>query len=66
MRRAVQKGKPNKVPGRDGISQDFFKTMWDTIKYKLLKVVNNLYIDGQISDNQKHGIIVCVPKYPGQ
>ena len=27
MKRAVQKGKPNKAPGGDGISQDFFKRM---------------------------------------
>jgi len=34
MKRPVQKGKPNIAPGGDGISQDFFKTMWDTIKYE--------------------------------
>jgi hypothetical protein len=38
--------------------------MWDTIKYELLEVLNEMYIDGQISDNQKHGMIVCVPKKP--
>ena len=27
MKHAVQKGKPNKAPGGDGISQDFFKRM---------------------------------------
>jgi hypothetical protein len=50
LRRAVQKGKPNKAPGLDGISQDFFKTMWDTIKHELLEVVNEMYKDGQISN----------------
>jgi hypothetical protein len=64
LKRAVQKGKPNKAPGGDGIGQDFFKTMWDTIKYELLEVVNKMYIDGHISDNQKHGMIICVPKKP--
>jgi hypothetical protein len=38
LKRAVQKGKPNKAPGGDGISHDFYKTMWDTIKYELLEV----------------------------
>jgi hypothetical protein len=51
----VQKGKPNKAPGGDGVSQDFFKTMWDTIKYEILEVVKQIYIDGQISDNQNTG-----------
>jgi hypothetical protein len=45
LKRAVQKGKPNKAPGGYGISQDFSKTMWDTIKYELLEVVNKMYID---------------------
>jgi len=64
LKRAVQKGKPNKAPGGDGVSQDFFKTNWSTIKYELLEVVNQTYIYGQISDNQKHRMIVCVPKKP--
>jgi hypothetical protein len=49
LKRAVQKGKPNKAPGWDSISRDFFKTIWDTIKYEVLEVVNEMYIDGQIS-----------------
>jgi hypothetical protein len=60
------KRKPNKSPGSDGISHDFYKTMWDTIKYELLEVINQMYVDDQISDNQKHRTIVCVPKKPGQ
>jgi len=62
LRCAVQKGKSNKAPGENGISQDFFKNMWETIKYVLLEIANQMYIDGMISDNQKHGLIVCVPK----
>jgi hypothetical protein len=30
LKRAVMKGKPNKAPGWDSISNDFFITMWDT------------------------------------
>jgi hypothetical protein len=64
LKRAVMKGKPNKAPGWDGISNDFFRTVWDTIKHELLEVVNDMYRDGQVSVNQKHGMIVCVPKKP--
>jgi hypothetical protein len=64
LKRAVMKGKPNKAPGLDGISNDFFRTMWDTLKHELLEVVNDMYTDGQVSVNQKHGMIVCVPKKP--
>jgi len=62
LRCAVQKGKSNKAPGEDGISQDFFKKMLETITYDLLEIVNQIYIDDMISDNQKHGLILCVPK----
>ena len=42
----------------------FFKTMWETIQDDLLEIINLMYIDGKISDNQKHSLIVCVPKKP--
>jgi hypothetical protein len=35
--------------------------MCGTIKKELLEIVNQMYNSG-ISDNQKHGVIVCVPK----
>ena len=64
LRCAVRKGKFNKVPRADGISHDLFKTIWERIKDDLLEIINHMYIDGKISDNQKHGLIVCVPKKP--
>jgi len=64
LRCAVRKGKFNKVPSADGIIHDLFKTMWETIKDDLLEIINHMYIDGKISDNQKHGMIICVPKKP--
>jgi len=30
-------------------------------KQDVLAVVNNVYIDGQITDQQQHGILVCIP-----
>jgi len=38
------------------------KRRGETIKDDLLEIVNQMYIDGMISDNRKHGLIVCVPK----
>jgi hypothetical protein len=35
--------------------------MWGTLKQELLEIVNQMYNSG-ISDNQKHGVMVCVPK----
>jgi len=33
-------------------------------KHELPEVANQMYRYGQISDNQKHGMLVCVPKKP--
>ena len=33
-------------------------------KYDILEVMNNMYRDGIISDQQNHGILVCLPKKP--
>jgi hypothetical protein len=61
LHEAVKKGKPNKATGEDGISQEFFKMMWDTIKNELLEVINQMYDNG-ITNNQNQGVMVCVPK----
>ena len=50
--RAIKKGKPNKAPGQDGISLDFFQKTIDLTKRDLLTIMNNMYIDGQITENQ--------------
>jgi hypothetical protein len=54
LKRAVQKRKPNKAPDGGGISKDILNSIWDTIKYDLLEVVNKMYIDSQIPDNPKN------------
>ena len=61
LRCAVQKGKSNKARAEYGIIQHFFIKVWETIKYDLIEIVSQMYIDG-ICDNQKHGLILCVPK----
>jgi len=62
LRRAIRKGTPNKAPGQDGISLDFFKKTIYIIQRDLLTIMNNMYIGGEITDNQKHGILVCIRK----
>ena len=59
---AVKKGKQHKSPGHDGICHEFFKRMWDVVKHDMLKVINHTYMEGLVSDAQKHGRIVCLPK----
>ena len=51
----------NQAPGRDGICMEFFKKNWSAIKDMLL-VFNQMYSTGNIREQQKHGIVVCIPK----
>jgi len=62
LEEAIKMGKPNKAPGCDGISTEFFKIMWDTIKSDLLCIMNEMFIDWKITETQKKGLMVCVPK----
>jgi len=59
---AIQTGEHHKSPGYDGICQEFLKKIWETTKEDLLQIVNEMYCDELISDYQKFGIIVCIPK----
>jgi hypothetical protein len=64
LRSAVTKGKPNKAPGVDEISEDFYNIAWERIKHEFLEIVNLMYVGENITDKQKHGIIVCIPNTP--
>jgi hypothetical protein len=59
---AVRMGKSNKAPGCDGITTEFFKIMWNAIKSDLLCILNEMFIEGTITDGQKKGLMVLVPK----
>jgi hypothetical protein len=59
---AVKQGKPHKAPGRDGICLELYKKTRETTKQDLLDVMNDMYREGQITERQKYGIIVCIPK----
>jgi hypothetical protein len=39
LHRAVKKGRPNKAPGAGGMSQDFFKDVWEVIHPDLLPIL---------------------------
>ena len=48
--RAMKKWKPNKAPGSDGVSQDFFTFTWDLIKHDMLTTVNQIYVEGKMTN----------------
>ena len=55
---AIKTGKPHKAPGYDGICLEFLKKTWETTKEDLLQIVNEMYTEEIISDNQKFGMSV--------
>jgi len=61
---AIKTGNPHKAPGIDGIRLEFLKKTWEATKEDLLQIVNEMYIEENISDYQKFGIIVSIPKQP--
>jgi hypothetical protein len=62
LEKAIRQAKPNKAPGRDGICTEFYKAMWGTVQRDLLDIVNEMYKEGHITDQQKYGTIICIPK----
>ena len=62
---ALKSGKPNKAPGSDGISREFYMRLWDTIREDMLVVLNQMYIHKSMKGRQQHGIIVSLPKDKG-
>jgi hypothetical protein len=59
---AVKKGKANKSPRQDGICHEFYRMTWDIIKYDMLDVMNHMYMNGSMTDTQKSGTLLCLPK----
>jgi hypothetical protein len=61
---AIKRGKSNKATGYNGICLEFLNKTWQTTKDDLLYVMNEKYTEALVSDHQKFGIIVCLPKKP--
>jgi hypothetical protein len=61
---AVKAGKNRKAPGSDGICQEFFKANWTTIQHEMLDVIQRMHNKGGLTQQQKHGVIVCLTKSP--
>jgi hypothetical protein len=58
---AVRAGAHNKAPRIDGIGLEFYIENWDIIKSDLKDLLNQMFIHNQVSNQQKHAILVCLP-----
>ena len=62
LKAAVSKGACSKAPGRDGICLDFFKVNWENMKDGMQAIFNQMYLDGRITEQQAHGIVVRITR----
>jgi len=65
IKQVLQKIGRNKTPGSDGIGWEFYKTNWSIIKEDLHDLLNEMYTKNTVTAQQKHGLIVCLPKHEG-
>ena len=60
---ALQKGGRNKSPDSDSIGLEFYTTKWKIIKEDIAEILNQMFLQQSIAQQQKHGIIIiCLPK----
>ncbi len=60
--KSIKTLKNGKTPGTDGLPPDFYKFFWIDIKYVLIKSLEYARSNGELSIEQKRGIITLIPK----
>ncbi len=60
--RSIKNMKNGKSPGSDGFTAEFYKFFWTDIKHLVLESINFAYRKGELSIDQKRGIITLIPK----
>ena len=53
---------PNKTPGNDGLSKEFYMTFWNSVKEVLIDSLNYSFDNGQLSTTQRQVVITLLEK----
>jgi hypothetical protein len=59
---AVRASPKGRSPGIDGIPYEFYKEYWDIVGEDMVGVLNEILQRGELSETQKQGIIILIPK----
>ena len=51
-----------KAPGRDRIGLSLFQATWDALKFVWLDLFSEMFAPGNLTEQQKRGVVVCIPK----
>jgi hypothetical protein len=62
IQHAIRVGGRRKAPGMDGLVTEFYVCNWNLIQGARTVILNQMLWEGQITQNQKHGVIICLPK----
>jgi hypothetical protein len=64
IQHAISVGGRRKAPGMDGLMREFYVRNWNLIQSDMTVILNQMFWEGKITQNQKHGLIICLPKVP--
>ena len=59
---ALKTFQPNKTPGTDGLTAEFYLRFWTYISAPLIDCLNNSALLGELSISHRQGIIFLIPK----
>lgn len=62
LEEALKRMKSNKSPGSDGLSVEFYRKFWTPLKDVFLECINEIFKSGQLTEEQKRGVITLIPK----
>ena len=54
--------KSNKSPGLDGLTVEFYRKFWDSLKKLLPDALNEGYTEGQLANSQRVGVLSLMYK----
>ena len=59
---ALARFPPNKTPGCDGLSAEFYKFFWSRLKFPLLAYYNEAFHTSELGWSARRGVLSLIPK----